>query len=115
MKLSAFKDEKGVEVVAKLLGPLGRIVSNKENADMKDKSLLQFASTLMRNNPKDIIAMLAILDGKEPEEYHCSAASILADVLNMLSDEELLQLFGVRRQNPASSGSASENTEAQTA
>lgn len=114
MKLSEFKDEKGIEVVAKLLVPISNIAGNKSNAGMKGKSVIEFASAMLRNNPKDVMALLAILDDKEPEAYHCSAASILADLINMLGDEELLRLFGAQRQTRASSGSASENTEAPT-
>lgn len=112
MKLSEFRDEKAIDVVAKLLVPIANIAGNSANAAMKGKSLMEFASAMLRNNPRDVMAMLAILDDKEPEDYHCSAASVLVDLVNMLGDEELLQLFGAQRQTRASSGSASETTEA---
>lgn len=112
MRLSEFKDEKGIEVVAKLMGPIGAIASNQENAKAKDKSILEFASAMLQNNPKEIMAMLAILDDQDPADYHCSAATVLRDVFNMISDPELLMLFGLQGQTPASSGSASESTEA---
>lgn len=112
MRLSEFKDEKGVEVVAKLLVPIGNIASNKKNSDAKGKSMMAFASSILQNNKKDVMDMLAILDDKEPEEYHCTAATVLADVFNMFSDPELMGLFGLQSETLASSGSASENTEA---
>lgn len=113
MRLSEFKDEKGIEVVAKLLTPISRIAENKANADASGKSMLAFASSMLQNNASDVKEMLAILDDKDPTEYHCTAATVLGDVFNMISDPELLELFGLRSQNPASSGSASESTEAQ--
>lgn len=117
MRLSEFKDEKGIEVVAKLLVPISKIAQNQNNAKAKAKAkeggtLLDFASAMLQNNPKEVMDMLAILDDKDPSEYHCSAATVLVDVFNMLSDPELLQLFGFQSKTPASSGSASENTEA---
>lgn len=118
MRLSEFKDEKGVKVVAQLLVPISKIVSNKENAEAQKAaaedggSMFSFASALLQNSPRDVMDMLAILDDKDPQEYHCSAATVLMDVFNMISDPELLALFGLQRQTPASSGSASENTEA---
>lgn len=112
MKLSEFKDEKGIEVVAKLLVPISNIAKNKSNADAKGESLIEFASAMLQNNQKDVKDMLAILADEDPGEYHCSAASVLVDVLNMLNDPELLQLFGLQSKIPASAGSASENTEA---
>lgn len=112
MRLSEFKDEKGVEVIGKLLTPICKIAANAKNAAAKDCSRLEFASALLRNNPGEIKEMLAILDDKDPKEYHCTAATVLMDVFNMISDPELMTLFGLQRQTAASSGSASETTEA---
>lgn len=118
MRLSEFKDEKGIEVVAKLLIPISKIVSNPENAAAQKRvkeengNMMGFAASLLQNSPKDVMDMLAILDDKSPDNYHCSAATVLMDVFYMISDPELLALFGLQRQTPASSGSASESTEA---
>lgn len=113
MKLSEFRDEKGIEVVAKLLVPIANIAKSKAASEAKGKSLIEFAAAMLQNNAKDVMDMLAILDDKNPEEYHCSAASVLVDVFTMLNDPELMQLFGLRSKTQASSGSASETTEAQ--
>lgn len=112
MRLSDFKDEKGIEVVAKLLIPIGNIAANSKNAEARGKGNLAFASALLQNNQRDVMDMLAILNDKDPAEYHCTAASALVDVFSMISDPELLQLFGLQRQTLASSGSASATTEA---
>lgn len=109
MKLSEFKDEKAVEVVAKLLVPIGNIVKNRDNAKARGGTHLEFASAILANNPADVKDMLAILNDKDPAEYHCTAATVIFDVMNMLADEELLQLFGLQRQTQTSSTSASES------
>ena len=74
--------------------------------------MLAFAAAILQNNAAEVKDMLAILDDKDPADYRCSAASVLADVFNMLCDPELMALFGLQRQTTASSGSASGNTEA---
>ena len=107
MKLSDFKDEKAIEVVAKLLVPIGNIAINAKNVDARDKGRLAFASALLQNNPKDVLAMLAILNDQEPEDYHCNAADVLMNTFEMLSDQAFLGLFGLQSQTAASSGSAS--------
>ena len=112
MKLSEFKDEKAIEVVAKLLVPIGNIAKNRNTAAAKGGTKLEFASAMLQNNPSEVKDMLAILADRDPAEYHCSAASVLVDLLDMLNDPELMQLFGLRSETPASSGSASESTEA---
>ena len=109
MKLSEFENEKGVEVVAKLLVPIGNIVSNRDNAKARGGTQLEFVSAMLANNPRDVMDMLAILDEKDPKEYHCNAATVIFDVMNMLADEQLLQLFGLQRQTQTSSTSASES------
>ena len=115
MRLSEFKDEKAIEVVADLLEPIYNIVSNEANAEAKDeakdKGVLPFAAAMLKNSAKDVMAMLAILDDKDPKEYHCNAATVLGDIVNMLSDDELLQLFGLQSETLTSAGSASANTE----
>lgn len=113
MKLSEFKDEKGIEVVANLLTPLSNIVRNPETASARNKGVMEFVAAMLRNSPGEVKTMLAILADEDPAQYHCSAASVLADALNMLNDPELLQLFGLQSETAASSGSASETTEAQ--
>lgn len=110
MRLSDFHDEQAIEVVARLLEPISRIAGNAENARAKGDNLAAFAGALLRNNPRDVMEMLAILSGKESADYHCTAASVLADVFQMLSDPELLRLFGLQSKTAVSSGSASAHT-----
>lgn len=114
MRLSDFKDKKGVEVVAKLLVPIGNISADKEMTEAKKnvRHMGEFASVALQKHSQDVMDMLAILNEQNPEEYHCTGATVLRDVLDMFSDPDMLALFGLQRQTPASSGSASENTEA---
>lgn len=115
MRLSEFKDEKGIEVVAKLLAPIGRIAKNAKNADTKNKSVAEIASTMLMNNASDVKEMLAIINDTDPKKYHCDAATVLVDTFNMISDPGFQALFGLQGQTRTSSGSASENTEVQKA
>lgn len=116
MKLSDFKDEKGVEVVAKLLVPICTIAGNAANADAKAKckNKLEFASAMLQNNPSEVKNMLAILNDIEPSEYHCNGASVMIGLLEMLADEEVMQLFGLqsKKMGQTCSGSQLETTEA---
>lgn len=115
MRLSYFEDEKAIQVVAKLLVPIGNIVKNRENVEAKGKSVIEFASAILQNSASDVMTMFAILNDVPTEEYHCNAATVLQDVLSMLNDPALLQLFGLQRQTAASSPSASTTGEAEEA
>ncbi|NCE63739.1 hypothetical protein D1159_03880 [Pseudoflavonifractor sp. 524-17] len=114
MRLSDFRDKKGIEVVAKLLVPIGNIAADKEmaNAQKSSKHMGEFASLLLQRHAQDVMTMLATLNDQDPADYHCTAATVLVDVFTMISDPELMMLFGLQGQTPASSGSASESTEA---
>ena len=114
MRLSDFKDEKAIEVVAKLLVPIGNIAADKEMASVQknSKHMGEFVSLLLQKHTQDVMTMLAVLNDQDPADYHCNAATVLSDTFQMISDPQLMSLFGLQRQTPASSGSASENTEA---
>jgi len=112
MRLSDFKDEKAIEVVAALMGPISNIASNPENKKAQEAggTVAAFAGKILSNNASDVKDMLAILNDKDPADYHCTAASVLYDTMQMFSDPGLMELFGLQSQTPASSGSAPENT-----
>lgn len=116
MRLSDFKDEKGVEIVAKLLVPVCTIAANPANAEAKKacNNKLEFASAMLQNNPTEVKTMLAILADEDPAEYHCNGASVMIGLLEMLADEEVAQLFGLqsKKTGQTCSGSQSETTEA---
>lgn len=111
-KLSEFEGDAAIELVANLLPYIEEIAQNPENSNAKGKSMAFFAATILRNNKESVKAILAALNETPVDEYKITAASIFVDTFTMLNDEALLGLFGLQRQTPASSGSASANTEA---
>ena len=113
MRLSDFKDEKAFEVVADLLDPISKITANPVYTENKPKKALDGARMILKTNPKEIKEVFAILNDKDPKDYHCTAATLLYDIVELFSDRDLLQLFGWQMQTPASSTSASGSTEAQ--
>lgn len=112
MKLTDFKDADAIRVVADLLPHVGNIAKNSAMEKSRKGSMMDFAATLLKENPADVLAMLAILNNQDPVEYHCNAASVIIDVFGMVSDPALLELFGLPTQTYPASGSASANTEA---
>lgn len=104
MKLSEFKDEKAIEVVADLLVPIGNIALNKDKIQKTDTTA-HFVSDLLKSNPKEVISILAILNDVKVEDYNCTATQVLKDAIEVFSDPELMQLFGLQSEMPTSSGS----------
>lgn len=113
-QLSEFKNEEGVKVVAKLLNPISRIVMSMRDKGKKPSGApIEFLSSLLEDNPKDIIEIFAILSETPVDQYECSAASLLMDTVKLAADKEFMGLFGLQGQTQTSSGSVSVNTEAQ--
>lgn len=116
MKLSDFKDEEALDVLADLVEPATRIFSNKKllTAINNGKNKLELAKIAIQSNKREVLEMLAILSGKPREEFHCTIPSILKQFTEMLADEELLDFLSSVEQTKETldSISASENTEA---
>jgi len=111
MKLKDFKGAKGIEVVGKLLVPITQILGNPQNSEAIDRGdLLGQVSAFFRNNPKDVLEILAIMDDKNPEMYDITAQDALAKLLSWFDDPELLSLFGLQSEILTSPGSATTTT-----
>jgi hypothetical protein len=114
MKLSDFKDDEAFEVVGKLFVPISQIATTlREMAKEKSCSTMaEYAQGMLQQCPQEMKEIFAILNRQDVEDYHPTAATLFADILSMLSDKELLRLFGVQGQTQAVSGSAMESTTA---
>lgn len=113
MRLSDFKDEKALEVVAALIDPICEIVQSPENKAARKEAPIKFVQSVLRNSPKAVMAMMAILNDEDPETFHCTSVSVVKNALEMFSDPDLMELFGLQSGTQPSSGSASETTEGQ--
>ena len=105
MKLSDIKGERAVEVIADLIEPIANIASDKECADLFSvkpvngenknvtarKHLVKKVPLLLRTHKRDVIQVIATLDGKSVEEMNLF--SITSALIGMVQDEALIQLF----------------------
>lgn len=116
-KLSDFKDEKAIVVVAQLLEPIMTIVTNPENGKFKDEQNgFKMFSGFLANSPKAMMEIFAILSEHDPnseEPYHCDGVEVTKNLMTLVSDSRLIELFTSQGQtgDATSSGSASENIE----
>jgi hypothetical protein len=105
MKLSDIKGERAVEVIADLIEPIANIASDKECADLfsvkpvkgEDKNvsarkhLVKKVPLLLKTHKRDVIQIIATLDGKEVNDMNLF--SITAALIGMVQDEALIELF----------------------
>lgn len=130
MKLSDFKGEKAIIVMADLLEPLSYMFGDTESQEFykkwvnsKPRIPLVLAQYLLKHHSKEVMKMFAILnevdisDAVAFQKYkddNMNGATVLKDLMLFISDEQLLDLFhsqGLTTEK-TSSISAMENIEA---
>lgn len=114
MKLAELEGEKALTVLADLLEPAAEIFQDPEivEAIRGDAPRLEKIQIVLRNKPKAIIKMLAILDEQDPESYKVNILTLPVKILNLLNDPIFADLFQSQGQpaGDASSGSVQVNT-----
>lgn len=130
MKLSDIKGERTLEVIAEIIDPICNIGQDKEASAVFRRERLPKGSTakdflvqkirksvpvLLKKHKKDLIVILAALEGVSPKKYteSLNAVKLITDWVELLTDEVFVSLFisAPPRSGAADSGSARENTE----
>ena len=94
LKLSEYKGEEALDVLADLIEPASEVFSDKdfleEFRNGKKSTAVKIA---IKNHKKAIIQILAVLDGEDPETYSVGIFSLPKKLLEIISDPDLLNLF----------------------
>lgn len=119
MRLSDFKGEEAIDVLADIIDPISKILTDAEIQELskkKDVSVVSYIKPMLKNNKKETIEILARLDNKSVEEYTktLNLLTLPAQVMDLINDPELQKLFLSQEQSEsnASSTPATETTEA---
>lgn len=118
-KLSEYKDEEAIEILADILDPVATIATDKGLVEdirknfSKGGQRIRIISRALKAHKKEIFEILAALERVHVEEYHCNMATLPAQILNILNDKDLMEYFLslAETEDQTSSGSATENTE----
>lgn len=115
MKLSDYKGEEAIDILVELIEPAAVIMADKEIAQMAKGNVpaVKVVKTAIKNHKKEVIEIMAILDGENPEEYaeKINVFSLPVKLLEILNDPLMKDLFMSQGQTTeASSTSATENT-----
>lgn len=113
MKLSEYRGEKALELLADLIEPAGEIMVDKEIGEVFKKNRFKAIGLAIKKHKKAVIQILATMDGVTVEEYNCNVFTLPIKILELLNDPDLVRLFTYQGQtgDAISSGSVSENTE----
>ena len=122
MRLSDFKGEEAIDVLADIIEPLTSIISDKEVQELSKKKNVKPASyikPMLKNHKKEVIEVLARLDRKTVEEYseNLSLLTLPMQILELINDPEVQSLFHSQGESKvtslASSSPAMETIEAE--
>lgn len=113
MKLSEFKDDAALELIADIIEPATEILADPAIKEAFGRSKMAAIKVAIKNHKNAIKEIVARLDGKNPEEYHFTALSLPIKLLSMFNDPDLQQLFTFSGQTEGENAcsSASENIE----
>jgi len=118
MKLSEYKGEQALDMLADLIEPAAAIMADKEIATLVKSGApqIKIIKPAIKNHKPEVIEILAILDGEDPAEYaeKVNLFTLPFKLLEILNDPDLMGLFTSQGQKKeeTSSGSATESTEA---
>ena len=113
MKLSEFKDDAALDLIADIIEPATEILADPAIKEAFSRSKMAAIKVAIKSHKNAIREIMARLDGKNPEEYHFTALSLPVKLLSLLNDPNLQQLFTSSGQMEGENAcsSASETTE----
>lgn len=114
MKLSDYKGEDALEILADLIEPAAEIFGDKDFSRLYKTSRIEAVKYALKNKAKAVITVLAVLEREDPATYQPGLLTIPARLLEILNDPELVSLFTSQAQNveKTSAGPATESLEA---
>ncbi len=121
MKLSDYKGEEALDVLADIIEPLALILADKEIGELAGKQgtpVIAYVKPILKNHKKEIIQILARIENETVEEFtpKMTVFTLPLKIVDLINDPEIANLFLSQEQNQvtlfASSSPATETTEA---
>ena len=118
MKITDFKDEEALDLLADLLVPVSEIAQDEViqkilGGERTGKTIAEVAGLVIKGHKSAVMDILAALDGVPRDEYHCNFLTLPLKVIEILDDPDFMAFFTAQGQISSStaSGSAMESTE----
>lgn len=121
-KLSDYKGEEAIELMADIIEPLAVILADEavqKLAKAGEKAPVKYVKPMLKNHSAEVIEVLARIADEPVEEYNekVNVFTLPAQLLALVNDPQVRSLFTLQGQTAvtslASFGSATENTEAE--
>ena len=113
MRITDFENEEALDLLADIIEPAAYIMADKKVPELfKEKPPIFTAGYILKNHKKSAIEIIAALHKESPEKIRFNAVTLLSDVIDLINDPVVKDLFTSQGQNmdEESSGSATEST-----
>jgi hypothetical protein len=120
-KLSEYKDDEAMDVLAEIIEPASHLIADKDfkiaiRGDKKNNVKPDRAKAVkiaLKEHRQDIVSIMASLEQVPVEEFHYNLFTLPKMVLDIFNDKELIDFFTYQSEENSemSSGSAMANTE----
>lgn len=115
MRLSDYKGEEALDVLADMLEPTSKIVNDDKVKDLIGKSKLELVAYVIRNHKEDVLKLMAALERKDVETFKNTVTvfTLPMKLLDIINDPDVQLLFTYQGQkgDATSSGSVSETAD----
>lgn len=95
MKLSEYRGEDALDLLADLIEPAAAIFGDEDvrGAVEKKANKATIIKLLIKNHKTEVIEILARIDGCKPEEYECNVFTLPVKLVEIFNDRDLTDLF----------------------
>lgn len=94
MKLSEYKNEQALDILADILEPSAKIFSDKDvKKAFETGDKIKGIKAAIKTHKSEIIEILAVLDGVPVAEYECNVLTLPVKLLEILNDTDLMSFF----------------------
>lgn len=107
-KLSEYKDEEALDLLADIVEPVAAIVQDEtvKRAFKGANRMPRVVRAIIKTHKKEVLEVLARLEGVPVEEYHCNIFTLPGKVIEILNDGELLGFFSTAAGETANGSSS---------
>lgn len=113
-KLSEYKDEESLDLLADLLEPCTELFSDKALvAVIRKETRIKAIQYAIKNHKKEVVEIMAILNGVPAKDFHYNVFTLPMMVLEVFNDKDLTDFLLQQGKMASEShfGSVTENTE----
>ena len=94
MKLSDYKNEDALDLLADIIDPVSEIKTDKElHQAIKGQNKLGVVKLIIKSHKAEILEILATLDGVPVDQYECNVFTLPVRILELVNDKELASFF----------------------